>query len=274
MATDRSFSRLFIRFAALPLLFIAGLQLYILSERTDYYFAWTIAPPLTAAFLGAGFWGAMTAFHMTWWQSASMSQRITGPTSIAATVILGIATFLHLDRFHLDSPAFLTRFVTWVWIIVYVVTPFIFVWLWYAYGRSTDETMGAKPFPKWVRAGYLFQAAGMLPAGALLFLVPNSIIPFWPWALTPLTARAVSAWMLAFGLACVTVNRENNTANTLGTRISLFAFCVLQLIAVARYFSSFELAKPLAWVYLLVLSVGVVINAPALFSRTSNSGSG
>lgn len=274
MVTRTSFSRLFIRFVALPLLFIAGVQLYILSERTDYFFAWTIALPLTAAFLGAGFLGAMVAAYMTWWQSASVALRITGLTSIAATGILGIATFLHLDKFHLNSPAFLTRFVTWVWIIVYVVTPFIFLWLWIAFGRSTDDTMGAKPFPKWVQSGYLFQAVLMLPAGVLLFLVPNSIISFWPWELTPLTARAVSAWLMAYGLACVTVNRENNTSNTAATRISLFAFCVLQRIAGARYFSSFELAKPWAWVYLLVMLVGVVVNAPALLPRQLNSGSG
>ena len=272
MGTGSSFSRLFARFIALPLLFIAGVQLYVLSERTDYYFAWTIALPLTAAFLGAGFWAALVAFYMSWWQSTSVALRITGPTSIAATGILGIATFLHLDAFHLDSPAFLTRFVTWVWVIVYVVTPFIFLWLWITYGRSTDDTMGAKPFPQWVRSGYLFQAALTLLAGVLLFLVPGSIIPFWPWALTPLTARAVSAWMIAYGLACVTVNRENNTSNTAGTRLSLLAFCVLQLIAVARYFSSFELDKPLAWVYLLVMLVGLAVNLPALLPIRSNSG--
>jgi hypothetical protein len=127
--------------------------------------------------------------------------------------------------------------------------------------------LGAKRFPQWVRSGYLFQAALMLPAGALLFLVPGSIIPFWPWALTPLTARAVSAWMIAYGLACVTVNRENNTSNTAGTRISLGAFSVLQLMAVARFFSSVDLSKPLAWVYLLVMLVGVAVNLPALLSK-------
>jgi len=31
------------------LVFLAGLQLYVLTERTDHWFAWTIAVPLTAA---------------------------------------------------------------------------------------------------------------------------------------------------------------------------------------------------------------------------------
>lgn len=54
-ATGKSFARLFIRFGALPLLFIAGVQLFVFSEQTDYYFAWTIGLPLTAAFLSAGY---------------------------------------------------------------------------------------------------------------------------------------------------------------------------------------------------------------------------
>lgn len=269
MVTGHSFRRLFVRFVALPLLFIAGVQLFVLSERTETYFAWTIAVPLTAAFMGAGYWAAMIVGYMSYSQPTTTAARLLGLTAIAATGVLGAATFLHLDRFHLNSPAFLTRFVTWVWIIVYVVTPFIFLWLWLSYGRSTDASVGAEPFPGWVRAGYLFQAALTLTAGVLLFLAPGSLIPPWPWELTPLTARALSAWLLAYGLACVAVNRENNITSTAGTRLSLLAFCVLQMVVLARYFSSFDLAKPLAWIYLLFLLVGIAVSAPALQSVLS-----
>jgi uncharacterized integral membrane protein len=58
------FTRWFIRLVALPLLFIAGVQLFILSEQTEFYFAWTISLPLTAAFLGAGYWAAMGVAYM------------------------------------------------------------------------------------------------------------------------------------------------------------------------------------------------------------------
>lgn len=265
--TGTPFTRWFVRFVALPLLFIAGVQLFILSEHTDVYFAWTISLPLTAAFLGAGYWAAMVYAYRNWWEDTIVSARTTGLTALAATGILGVATFLHLDKFHLNSPEFLTRFVTWVWIIVYAVTPFLFVWIWIAFGRSKDETMGAKPIPAWVQYGNLFQAIVFLAAGFLLFLVPNSIIPFWPWALTPLTARAISAWFVAFGVACVTINRENNSSNTLSARLSMLAFCVLQLIALARFLPSFDLSKPLGWVYLLAMGVGVVVNVPSLFSH-------
>lgn len=265
--TGTPFTRWFVRLVALPLLFIAGVQLFILSEQTDVYFAWTISVPLTAAFMGAGYWAATVVAYRNWWEPANVAARIMGLTAVAATGILGIATFLHLDKFHLNSPTFITRFVTWVWIIVYVVTPFVFLYIWIAFGRTKDESIGAEPFTTWVRYGNLFQAVVMILAALLLFIAPASIIPFWPWELTPLTARAISGWFMSYALASLSINRENNLSNTQGARMSLLAFCVLQLIALARYFSSFDLSKPLAWVYLLVFAVGVAVNMPSLFPR-------
>ena len=269
MSKPAPFSQLFVMYVVLPLLFIAGVQLYILSAHTDVYFAWTIALPFTAAFMGAGYWAALIAAYMSLRQKASVWARITGPTAVAATTLLGIATFLHLDKFHLGNPVLLTRFVTWVWVIVYIITPLILLWLWISEGLKTDETIGAKPLPNWARSGYLVQAVLTLAAGIFLFFAPTAIVPFWPWKLTPLTARAVSAWLTAYGLACLAVNRENNTSNLMGTRASLLAFCVLQFIALARYLSSFDLSKPLAWVYLLVLVVGVIVAMPGLLPKYS-----
>ena len=40
------------------LVFLAGVQLFIGTEQTDLYFAWTIMPPLTAASLGAAYWAS------------------------------------------------------------------------------------------------------------------------------------------------------------------------------------------------------------------------
>jgi hypothetical protein len=264
--TRMPFSRFFVMFVVLPLLFIAGIQLFILSEHTDYYFAWTIALPLTAAFMGAGYWAALIAAYLALRQTASTWIRITGPTAVAATSLLGIATFLHLDKFHLASPAFLTRFVTWVWVIVYVVAPLYFLALWIRQGRVVDDTLGVHPIPGWIQLGYLFQAALGLLAGIPLFLIPGRISPFWPWALTPLTARAVSAWLIAYGLASLAIHRENDLPNTTGTRASLLAFCLLQFVVLARYFASFDLTKPVAWIYLLFLLLGVIVGASGLFN--------
>ena len=38
----------------------AGIQLFVLTDHTDRLFAWTIKNPLTAAFLGAFYFTALT----------------------------------------------------------------------------------------------------------------------------------------------------------------------------------------------------------------------
>lgn len=36
----------------------AGVPLFVLSETTADHFAWTVSPPLTAAAIGAAYWGS------------------------------------------------------------------------------------------------------------------------------------------------------------------------------------------------------------------------
>jgi hypothetical protein len=38
---------------------LAGQQLFVFTSRTGGYFAWTIANPLAAAFLGGSYWAAV-----------------------------------------------------------------------------------------------------------------------------------------------------------------------------------------------------------------------
>src|SRR4051794_39302423 len=54
--------RLMLTVASL-LVFVVGIQLFILTDDTDHWFAWTIPPPLTAAFLGGSYWAS---FALEW----------------------------------------------------------------------------------------------------------------------------------------------------------------------------------------------------------------
>ena len=63
MASDRLkpvvFGLRVVLVAAAVLALIAGYQVFVLTEHTDRDFAWTIANPLTAAFMGAGYWASL-----------------------------------------------------------------------------------------------------------------------------------------------------------------------------------------------------------------------
>ena len=254
------YSRFVLFGLVLPLLFIAGIQLFVFSEQTATYFAWTFASPLAAAFMGAGYWAAMfhaySGVRAKGWEYV----RSSVPAALTATTMLTITTFLHLDKFHLDSPLFITRFVTWVWIAVYVFVPPILAIAWIIQGRMPDANMkGENPLPIWMRGGFALLAVFALLVGLSLFIVPDSMSALWPWAVTPLAARAVSSWLCAFGVACVTLTFENDIRHGAGTCSSLFAFCILELMVVARYPSAIDWTKPLAAAYILFLLFGSLI---------------
>ena len=255
-----SFSRLVLYGLVLPLLFIAGIQLFILSEQTETYFAWTFALPLPAAFMGAGYWSAMlhayTGARMGRWEFVRSSM----PGAVIATTLLTITTFLHLDKFHLNSPLFITRFVTWVWIAVYIFVPPILAISWITQSRMPGaQVKGQHPLPVWMRGGFLLLSAFALLCGVGLFMAPETMSAFWPWEVTPLAARANSSWIIAFGVACASLVWENDIKNGAGTYSSLLAFCVLQLIVVARYASLIDWGKPLAIAYVLFLFLGLIV---------------
>ena len=262
------YSRFVLYGLVLPLLFIAGVQLFILSERTETYFAWTFALPLAAAFMGAGYWSAMfhayTGARARGWEFVRSSM----PAALTATTLLSITTFLHLDKFHLNGPLFITRFVTWVWIAVYVLVPPILAIAWIIQARLPDSNIkGQHPLPAWMRGGFALLATFALFAGLGLFLVPANMSTLWPWAVTPLAARAISSWLCAFGVACATLTIENDIKNGSGTCSSLFAFCVLELIVVARYAPVIDWAKPLAVIYVLYLFLGLLIAGANLLAN-------
>src|SRR5258706_6851496 len=188
------YSRLVLFGLVLPLLFIAGVQLFVLSRQTATYFAWTFASPLPAAFMGAGYWAAIfhayTGARAKGWQFVRTSM----PAALTATGLLTITTFLHLDKFHFGSPLFITRFVTWVWIAVYIFVPPILAIAWIIQARLPGANVkGQNPLPAWIRGGFALLAFFSLLSGLGLFLVPTTISTLWPWTVTPLAAPPISS---------------------------------------------------------------------------------
>ena len=262
-----SYSRFILYGLVLPLLLIAGIQLFVLSEQTETYFAWTFAAPFSAAFMGAGYWAAMVHAYTGAHSRAWAFVRTSLPAAVTATTLLTITTFLHLDKFHLASPLLITRFVTWVWIAVYVVVPPLLAIAWIVQSRQPGaNAKGINPLPVWMRGGFALLGVFALLCGLALFLAPEATSAIWPWAVTPLAARAVSSWLSAFGVACVSLVLENDIRNGTGTSSSLFAFCLLELVVVARYAPAIDWGKPMSVAYILFLVLGAVVTGANLLA--------
>ncbi|MEJ7772541.1 MAG: hypothetical protein WKF51_11620 [Geodermatophilaceae bacterium] len=199
---------------AAVLVFLAGVQLFVFPTRTEEYFSWTIASPMTAVFLGAAYWSAV-ALEVAGAQARTWAQgRIAVPTVFVFTTLTLLATLLHLDLFHLGARhSIATRGVTWAWMAIYAIVPILMVVITVRQrrGRSSDAAR-TRRLPALVRLalGALVLIFGVV--GVRLFLVPDLTTSWWPWQLTPLTSRAIGAWLISLGVAAAHSLIEDDVA--------------------------------------------------------------
>src|SRR6266542_2921835 len=98
------------------LVLLAGVPLFLGSDQTDVYFAWTIMPPLTATFLGAAYWSSLVLLVLSLRQSSWAGAHLGPPAIMVTATFMLIATVIHLDRFHLFSPMPVAQLVAWAWL--------------------------------------------------------------------------------------------------------------------------------------------------------------
>src|SRR5438046_199814 len=80
--------------------------------------------------------------------------------------------------------------------------------------------------------------------GAALFIAPKATGPIWPWTLTPLTGRAVGAWLLGLGVAAAGSMLERDLDRLRPTMVAFALFGGLELIALARYAGDVDWGGP------------------------------
>ena len=241
---------------AAVLVTIAGTQLFALADETDFYFAWTIKPPLTAAFLGAAYWASLfllldVVFGATWRQAR------TGLASIFTfTTLTLVVTLLHLDRFHFNSTETLPVVAAWAWLVVYVTTPVAFaLGLWAQIRQPGVDSPRSGPLPALLRFLFLLQTVVFAVFGVALMVMPSAAAAWWPWALTPLTGRAIGAWLVAVAVAGAGVLIDNDRRSAGGAAQSYAFLGVFQLLAVFRFAGDVDWSHALAWPYVAFMGV-------------------
>jgi hypothetical protein len=237
------------------LCFFAGLSLFVATEHTDQYSAWTIASPITAAFIGAAYWGAGVFLTLL---SAREHDWARARIAVPATFVFGVAglasTLLHLDRFHTNSSNFFTVVLTYVWLIPYGVG-----WLLASVITINQlRTPGGdppreKPLPGWLRVMLAVQAVVLILVGISLFIAPDTAATLWPWALTPLTAQVTAAWLLGLGIGAAHTVWENDFSRSYAAAVSYTLFSVLEVVVLLRYPNSIKWGTAQPWIYLVLL---------------------
>lgn len=248
------------------LVLITGIQLFVLTEMTNQFFAWTIQAPLTAAFLGAAYWGAIpmliNSFRERIWANARIA--VTGVWLF--TVLTLVLTIQFWGKFNWASPLFTAQFAFWIWLAIYVLVPVGLLLTWFLQRRVPGgDPPRTRPLPGWFRMVASIQAAILLVVGIALYFASSAVIPFWVWALTPLTAGAVGAWSIGLGLTTAQAVWENDWQR-IGGGISGFAlFGLLQLIAVARYSGQINWGGASAWLYLIFIASILVVGTAGVW---------
>lgn len=248
---------------------IAGFQLFVLTDRTEDFFAWTIDPPLTAAFLGAGYWSSaileLGSARRPEWSGA----RLAMPTVLFFTTITLVLSLVHIDKFHTDSVFGIA------WLVVYAAFPIAMATILILQARASGGDVPRRSsLPTWMRLVLAVQAVILFALGAYLYAAPVDAASLWPWPLTPLTGRAVGAWLLGTGFIAAHVAIENARERVDIASLSYAAFGVLQLVAVARYWDTPEWSALGAVVYLGFLATITGVGLYGWLTRTGDNRAG
>ena len=237
------------------LCFLAGLSLFVGTEMTDRFSAWTINSAITAAFLGAAYWGAGIFLNLL---SAREHDWARARIAVLPTFVFGVlglvSTLLNLDRFHTNSGAWYTQALTWLWLIPYAVGPVLAVIiLVHQLRQPGGDPPPTGTLPNWLRFVLLVQAIILLGIGATLFIAPQSATVVWPWALTALTAKVTAAWLIGLGLGAVQVVWENDWARIFPAAVCYTIFALLEFVVLVRYPGGLDWGRPQAWLYVVIL---------------------
>jgi hypothetical protein len=247
------FTRLTFALSA-ALAIIAGIQLYVLTDHTRTFFAWTIAAPLSAAFVGASYWAGALLLLLAMREPAWANIRIAMAAVVAFVPLMVLTTVLHLDRFHLSRAEFEPRLAAWAWMTVYVTVPFILAAMLYFQVRAPggDPPRMAAVSPA-MRALIGVNAVIALVVGTALFLFPQSMASVWPWPLTPLTSRTIGSGFVAVAAGSLQFLREKDWQRTRIGTIPYILIGALHLLALLRYPATVDWSRAGSWAYLLFM---------------------
>ncbi|MGY1671914.1 hypothetical protein [Geodermatophilus sp. SYSU D00710] len=241
--------------------------LFVLSSRTAESFAWTIQPPATAAFLGAGYAAGFTLVVLSLRDPVWAHTRVPVLTVLVFTLLTLVATLVHADRMHFaaefaDAPA-LARGAAWFWTAVYVLIPVgILVVLAFQERAPGTDPPRRFPVPVVLRAALAVESVVLLAVGAAISVSPTTSETLWPWTLTPLTARVVGAWLIAFGIATALAALAGDLERLRTATIAYTVFGALELLVVLLHREHVAWDRPAAWLY-VAFAVAIVLTGAA-----------
>lgn len=252
----------------IPFLVVAFVLLFFWPDRTEETFAWTIVPSMTSMMLASAYIGGVYFFAGVILAKRWHHIKVGFLPVTAFASILGVATLLHWDRFNHSHVSF------FAWTALYFTAPFLVALVWLR-NRVTDPGIADREdasIPVGLRGAMAVVGVITIVISGLLFLRPDLMIAVWPWQLTPLTARVVSAMFVLPGLVGLGIAADARWSSArLILQSQAFSIAFI-LISAARAWDDFDRSSPSAYVFvggLVLLLIGIVAFYWAMESRRS-----
>jgi hypothetical protein len=235
------------------LVFAAGTQLYVLSAHTAQYFAWTIANPLTAATIGAFYYGAVAIAGLSARQRRWDLARVGVPGILIFLWLTIGASLAHLAVFHLHAGA-AAGAAAIAWLAIYIADPPLLLLAYVLQRRYGGVDLPRQtPMTSWYRWLCALLAVPVLAAGIALYAFPGPVGAQWAWPLTPIAAQTIAAWLIALALLLGAMAVEGDALRNRPGSVGLAALALLQLAALLRY--PHVAHRPAAGVWIALLAV-------------------
>ena len=253
----------------IPFLVVASVLLFIWPNNTNITFAWTIKHSMSPMMLGAAYMGGIVFFGHVAKARQWHTIKVGFLPVITFASFLGLATILHWDRFNHAHISFFT------WTALYFTTPFLVLaalLLNHRHDHGQAES-GDPRIGSFTRLVLATMGTVTLLISLFLFFSPTLMIDFWPWPLTPLTARVMGAMFALPGMVGLGIASD---ARWSAARIILQAQALsilMILVAALRAWGDFKPTYIGTYLFIggliamLLLIVGFYINMEARRSK-------
>ena len=222
---------------------------------TARHFAWPIKPDVTAALLGGFYIAAAFIYVLALFTRRWENVRVFIVASILFSSVEFAATLLHWERMSVGSMPFN------VWFASYVLPPPLFIgfYLWHQRRSSPAPKAQDEPLAPLLRAGLCVLGVPLVLLGVVVFVQPAILFPLMAWKFTPLTARALSGWILALGVMMLSAARENDRTRSRIVGAMFVPLLPAVALEVARYSGQVDWSHPGVYGGLAVLVATFVL---------------
>jgi hypothetical protein len=246
-----------------------ALTLTLFSSDADLFFPWA-AGPLTAATLGAAYAGALAmclvAVRATRWTSVRTA---IAPTTLSL-VLVAVASVVEHRSLRLAGGPVIAFVGSYIWLLIHAaLIVCVATALWHQHrvrrratrrsytGRLRRRGGGPGPavlrMPLALRATLVACGLVALTAGAVLWLRPDDA-GWWPWRLSPVDARVLGGWAIAYGLGVLLSVREADLWRIAPGLAMVAVAGALAVVALIRYPGGVAWAGAGAYLAVLVVT--------------------